>query len=177
MNKDEFLKQSAEDMTVSELAEAIKLKIKANSCPAPQPFKVGDRVKVVRNIPADNLTKKKIGDRFTISEIEESQIGGIGDWIHSDDGNETSIHAIELDKEEWKDITKECEFKLGSDVEGSYFLGVYYKGKRIISAISAGCISHPLEVVATLTREYKVLDYNGKPLDRTTNFKILKKVI
>jgi hypothetical protein len=59
-------------------------------------YKIGDRVRVVRNNPENVLGKLGIGSEFTISKIEKSCLNYIGWWIHPLDGDPSAIDEVEL---------------------------------------------------------------------------------
>ena len=136
MKNEEFLNQKVKDMSVSELAEAIKLKEKEGY------------VEQTLNFTASNVT-------ITASVPEP--------------------------KEQWKDITKECEFRLGDDNEGTHYLNVMYQGKHIANAISV-VNNKVLGICPTKQKEYKIVTFDGKEsgyggMEEPTNFKILKKEV
>ncbi len=252
MNKKEFMNQKMCDMTPIELAKAIILKEKENSCPGkPEPeFKVGDTVKIVQDwvnrVPSgrtgqigklievglggtypyrvqlkdgDPIVHKielvkaiilkeketnsvpqpkfKVGDRVRVVQfwedgrkascdgLEGGYIGKVPDdgvyngenriTLDDRDGGVYTAYKIELvkakPKEEWKDITKECNYILDSDVEGRYWIGIIYKGSRIGSAL--GCrLKDKDERIISVDLPYKV------EIDESKNynhFKILKR--
>jgi len=81
-----------------------------------------------------------------------------------------------MKKEEWKDITRKCEFKLKADNEGTYFLGIYHNKKEIGSALN---VSYILGINALLQDDYKIVSDcgdEGRILKKANNFKILKRV-
>ena len=157
MNNKDFMKQSAESMSVSELAEAIKIK-SVQSTNENYKKRGIIRVSKVESFRSgiNNSEFLYIEDNKVYYKTKEGSV----DWFSKawiDDGI-TIEKDEEKPKAEWIDITNKCEFRLGADVSGTYHLGVYYEGTHIAYAISSACISHPLEIVPTERKKYKVED-------------------
>ncbi len=153
MNNEKFLEQKASDMSVSELAEAIKIKsvLRTN-----EKVEVGDTVIITSK--SKNYSWNE-GDKKIIARLDN---GGVcfegGGYACIDD-----FTVIKQPKAVWTDITKECEFKPDSDGGGHYFLAIRYNGTEI----------GRLNTYESGFKPLMVRDYKAEM--RKEHFKILKK--
>ena len=170
-NKD-FMNQKMCYMTPIELAKAIILKEKeTNSVPQPE-FKVGDRVRIVQYWKGYNSSLDGTEREF----VEVIPYGGTyaGEYrLRKLDGGQYFIaYKIEKvkakPKEEWKDITKECDFKFQHNTlgKGFGFLDIYHNKKGI-----GTCMSHiPIRIDMDNNYKLEKIDIEGN-----LQFKILKR--
>ncbi len=87
MKNKEFLNKKANDMTVSELAEAIKLKVLRTE----KPLEKGDRVRIIQYF-SKGMYSELDGKEGTLLEIREDVYPYI---VRLDDGDRKSAHKVE----------------------------------------------------------------------------------
>ena len=78
-------------------------------------------------------------------------------------------------KEEWEDVTKECNFRPVGDSGDTYYLVVSHNGERIGSGINVNAVIY----IDATNKNYKIVDFNGKEhshMMESGNFKIMKKI-
>ncbi len=134
MNNEKFMNQKVSEMSVSELAEAIK--IKSVQSTNEEKIKVGAKVKSIYECSACR------GKILTVIRIDSTTPYPI--TTKTDEGHEEifRFNALELVKEpkaEWIDITKDCEFEFKQNVggEGFGYIDIYHNGDKI-----GTCLSH-----------------------------------
>ena len=115
METDKFMNQKAKDMTLDELASAIRIRIKETR----------------------EMTQAK-------------------------------YKALIKPKPTWKDVTRECEFKIDTDWAQYYYLRIFHNGKEIGSSNSW----RPDNKETNISLD----GYNYKQKNKQQHFKILKKV-
>lgn len=159
MNKDKFLEQKAKDMSVSELAEAIKIKSVLRT--EKEKMKVGDAVELIKS-----HYYYGIGDKFVIAKVDE--IGDIYDKqnicvLHN------KVKLVKESKAEWKDITKDCEFRVFSYPSGFHHIKIFHTG------VHCGYLSRRnysgVPIISVSDKDYFKIEIEPKGND----FKILKK--
>ena len=170
MNNKKFMKQSADSMSVSELAEAIKIKsvLRTNE----EEVKVGDTVEVVLSYQDGRDRDNIEGKTAELIEIRQKKYKY---RVKFENGNESEAYKVkkvtEKPKAEWIDITKECEFKPEVSCDG-YQLRVLHKEKKI--GFSGDYSMHKDESVIRISSGYE--DKYKIEYSSFRNFKILKEV-
>lgn len=175
MNNQKFMEQSAGSMTVSELAEAIKLKQKEMSEIAGEPkLEVGDTIRIVQdwkdNRQSENTGKETILIKLRILDTKYPY------RVRLKDGCEILVRKIEKVKpKEWTDITSDCEFRLVQDSvdSGSYnYFKVYHSGIQIAWMINDPIGEKGKDIcIYAMARD----DYEIEKSPHCNHFKILKK--
>ena len=155
MKKEEFMKQSADSMSISELAEAIKLKSVLRT-----ELKVGDRVEIIQywksGSPCSFDGRK---GNFIKRQNDEFQVE-LDDQVELYDGVILAAYKVkkvsEKPKAEWTDITKECELSFQeSKILKGFAIDLEYKGRWVATIMSDdGLDKRPINVSCTCKVEY-----------------------
>ncbi len=170
MKKKEFMNQKVSELTISELAEAIKIKGESG-------WVIGSKVKRRNDMGTnDGFGEGMIGT--IISTSSDYDVTHIYDVIHinvklsngklSVDNHQDCLELVTDQKEEWKDITKGCVFT--PELQGDFYhLDIIHEG------VDFGFLSgHSKRGDIAYSEQHKYkLEFKG---EKDSHFKILKKV-
>ena len=158
MKQTDFMKQLANEMSVSELAEAIKIKSVLRT--KEEEFKVGDRVEIVKDwsFTRSSGIEGKIG---TIMELNNKVRVNYPYQLKLEEGGLYWVHKIKKakPKAEWTDITKDCKFMLRDDGDG-FVLTITEKENKFVGHLGLNGFYFPNPDVYRYTRRetlFKIL--------------------
>lgn len=139
-------------------------------------LKLGDTVKIVRNYCYSGKDPEDIvGKEGIIIEVINHQTYPYR--VRMDSGLLISVSKVEKitkPKEEWKDITTECEFRIKTDSSGLHWFDISHKEHQIGRALNMSCVHDSFIIGIELPNriDYKIEMSEQK---ESNHFKILKK--